>query len=138
MWGGAGQDGTPAGRFARETTDPFAFQGMEDMCPGRCFVSNKRNPMQTCSIKNPDIPRAIRGGAAHGGAARGRAGWDADGSVRPENNRTSYPPDNRREPSWACLWKHEQTNSYVNRWRNKARGYRERSSFLVADQCTDA
>ena len=44
--GGGGLDGTPTGRFAQETTDPFAHQGMEDNCPGRCFIStDKRNPM---------------------------------------------------------------------------------------------
>ena len=44
--GGAGQDGMPAGRFAQETTDPLAYQGIEDNCPERLFGStNKRNPM---------------------------------------------------------------------------------------------
>ena len=30
---GAGQGGTPTGRFAQEAIDPFAFQGIEDNCP---------------------------------------------------------------------------------------------------------
>ena len=30
--GGAGQDGTPTGRFAQETIDPPALQGIEDSC----------------------------------------------------------------------------------------------------------
>ena len=32
-----GQDGTPTSRFAQETTDPLAFQGIEDDCPERFF-----------------------------------------------------------------------------------------------------
>ena len=47
-------------------------------------------------------------------AGRGRAGRDADGSVRQGNNRPSYPPDDRRQPSWAFLWKREQRKPYVN------------------------
>ena len=44
--GGAGQDGTPTGRFAQETTDPLAPQSIEDNCPERLFGStNNRNPM---------------------------------------------------------------------------------------------
>ena len=53
------------------------------------------------------------------GGAGGWAERDADGSVRPENNRPSYSPGHRRKPSWTCLWKHEQTNRYVNRWKTK-------------------
>ena len=41
-----------------------------------------------------------------GGAGRGRAGRDADGFVRPENDRPFYHPDIRRKPSRTCLWKH--------------------------------
>ena len=43
-----------------------------------------------------------RGGARRGGGAwrgrAGRAGRDADGSVRPEYNRPFYPPDHRKNP----------------------------------------
>ena len=56
--------------------------------------------VKTCRIQNPDIPRAGRGGAAHGGAAgRCGVGRDADGSVRPEDNRSFCPPGNRRQLS---------------------------------------
>ena len=65
-----------------------------------------------------------RGGARRGGrAGRGRAGRDSDRSVRPEDKSPPYPPNHRKKPSWGCLWKHEQTNSYLNRWRNKNRGW---------------
>ena len=48
--------------------------------------------MKTCRTQNPDIPRADRGGAAHGGAAaRCGVGRDADGTVRPEDNRPFLP-----------------------------------------------
>ena len=45
--GGAGQDGTPTGRFAQEKTVLFvAFQGIVDNCPERLFGSTeKRTPM---------------------------------------------------------------------------------------------
>ena len=35
--GGAGQDGTHAGRFTEETTDPPAFQIIEENCRGQLF-----------------------------------------------------------------------------------------------------
>ena len=60
--------------------------------------------------------RVGRGGARRDSEARReRAGRDADVSVRPEYNRLLYPPDNRKRKPWACLWKHEQTKSHVNR-----------------------
>ena len=57
-----------------------------------------------------------------GEARRGRAAQDADGSVRQGDNHPSYPPDNRKHFPERVSWKHEQAKSYVNRWRNKARG----------------
>ena len=57
---------------------------------------------------------AVRQG---GGAERGRAGQDADGMVRPGDNRPSLLPGrpaNRRQMSGTILRKHEQTKSYVN------------------------
>ena len=39
---GAGQDGTSTCRFAQETTNLFALQGMEDTC-FECFPQLKRN-----------------------------------------------------------------------------------------------
>ena len=43
---GTGQDRTPTGRFAQDTTDPFAPQGIVDNCPQRLLGStNKGNPM---------------------------------------------------------------------------------------------
>ena len=49
--------------------------------------------VSTCRIQNPNIPRAVRVGAAHGGAGarRGRAEQDADVSSGPEANRQSSP-----------------------------------------------
>ena len=45
--GQAGQDGTLTGRFAQETTDPLAFQGIEDNCPELVFGgTNRRNPSE--------------------------------------------------------------------------------------------
>ena len=44
--GGTGQDRTPTGRFAQDTTVPLAPQGIEDNCPERLLGStNKGNPM---------------------------------------------------------------------------------------------
>ena len=52
-----------------------------------------------------------------------RARRDADGTVRPEDNRPSYSPDDRKIFSWACLGKHERRKSYVT----------ERSTKLALD-----
>ena len=50
-------------------------------------------PRVTCRVQNQDIPRAGRGGVAHGGAAeRGWAGRGADVSVRPADSRPFCPP----------------------------------------------
>ena len=98
--GGAGQDGPPKGRFAQETTDPLAPQGIGDNCPGRRFGSMDKRNIIYCRIRNPDIPRAGRVGAAHGGAAgRGRAGRDADRTVHPGDNRPLHPQRHRRHIS---------------------------------------
>ena len=44
--GRAGQDWTPTGRFAQETTVPLDLKTIEDYGPERLFGSmNKRNPM---------------------------------------------------------------------------------------------
>ena len=64
-----------------------------------------------------------RGGARRsGGAGRGRVGRDADGSVRPGDNRPSCPPGHRRQCFERLFRKREQSKAYVNRWRNKIRG----------------
>ena len=57
-----------------------------------------------------------------GGAGRGRAGLDADGSVCAGHNRPACPPGHRRQLFWTTLRKHEQRNPYVNRWINKTSG----------------
>ena len=76
--------------------------------------------------------RSGRGGARReGGAGRGWAGWDADGSVCPGDNRPSYLPDDRKKLSSACLWKREQRKLYVNRWRNKTSGWPAVYSLFV-------
>ena len=65
---------------------------------------------------------SVWGGARRdGGAGRGRAAENADGTVRPGENRPSYTPDDGRITSWAFRWKHEQRKPYLNRWGNKTR-----------------
>ena len=92
---------------------PFSYKA----CSGRYKI--------TCRVQNPNLPRAGRGGAAHGGAAgrggvgRIRAELNADGSVRPGDNRPVCLLGHRRQLLCMILWKHEQTKSYVNRWVNK-------------------
>ena len=83
--GGAGRDGTPAGRIAQETTDPLApkasnihfLDGSSDARTNEILlifrVQNTEIPR--AGRGGADIPRAGRGGAAHGKAAgRSRAG----------------------------------------------------------------
>ena len=61
-------------------------------------VSRRRN--YACIYSFMDILREDRVAAADGGAAElGGAGRDADGSVRPGDNRPSYPPRHRRKMS---------------------------------------
>ena len=50
----------------------------------------------TGRVQNPDIPRAGRVGAHGGVAGRGRAGPDANRTVRPGDKRPPHPPKNRR------------------------------------------
>ena len=50
----------------------------------------------TCRVQNPDIPRAGRVEAHGGVAGRGRAGLDANRTVRLGDNPSSYPPKHRR------------------------------------------
>ena len=67
--------------------------------------------------------RAARAGG--GGARRGAARWsgmaaggcaqDGGGTMRPGENRPSYPPRHRRHPPWTNLRRHEQKKSHVNR-----------------------
>ena len=139
--------------YPRQLPQLPMIDGVHFLCPGIIFLPHEmfRHPEfhptkiikhpaccnfapgihQTSSFPNLSNPKpghstggSGRGGARRdGGAGRGRAGRDADGSVRLGYNRPSYPPDDRRKPSWACLWKHEQRKSYVNRG-NKARGIR--------------
>ena len=142
---GAGQDRTPTGRSVQETTAhlaPRASRALKNTCPETNVLLNSK-PGHTTGESG-------RGGARwDGGAGRGRAGRDDDGSVCPGNNRPSYSPDDRIQPSWACLWKHEQRKPYVGTkpavddWSItglSAVYLRDhgRSSFPVAGQCTDA
>ena len=55
--------------------------------------------VETCRIPNPDIPQAGRVGARGGVAGRGRAGRDADRTVRLGDKRPSFPPRHRRHLS---------------------------------------
>ena len=76
----------------------------------------------TCRVQNPDILRAGRVGAYSGVAGWGRAGMFANKTVRLGNNIYSHSPKHRRHVVSTSSQKHEQAKSYVNRWRNKARG----------------
>ena len=61
-----------------------------------------------------------RGGARRdGGARRGQ-----DGTLpRRFDNRPCFPPDDRKNMFWACLWKHEEIIFYLNRRGSKIRGW---------------
>ena len=66
------------------------------------------------------MPRAGRGGLAHGGAARRCAvEWDADETIRKEDNRPFCSPGYRKQLSWTSLRKHEQRKHYIKRWGDK-------------------
>ena len=79
----------------------------------------------TCRIQNPNIPRAVRVGAAHGGAAR-RGGTEQN---RTPKSRVAQKPtlplalqgivDNCSERPFASK---KKGFFNVNGWRNKTRG----------------
>ena len=83
--------------------------------------------LQSWRIRNPNIPRAGRVEAAHGGAAgRGGAGRDRTGRRRigsPWRQPCFVSPRHRRQLFWTILGKNEHRKSYVNRWRNKSSGW---------------
>ena len=97
----AGQDGVPTGRFAQETTIPFAPKPSE---ASRTSVLNDPSEARTieilcettCRIQNPDIPRAGRVEAHGRTAGRGRSGLDVDRTIRPGDKRPSYPTRHRK------------------------------------------
>ena len=68
-----------------------------------------------------EVPNRTRG-ARVGNPVEVHVPPDIEGSVRPGDNRPPYHPDDRRKPSWTCLWKYEQKKPHVNRWRKKSRG----------------
>ena len=69
---------------------------------------------RSCGVQNPEIPQA-RPSDAKRGAAAGRG--DRGGAQRCAQGTTFRfrLPDQRKQPSWTFLRKHEQTKSYVNR-----------------------
>ena len=87
----------------------------------RPAMRSNKTACGTCRIQNLDIPLGRRDGAHGGLAGRGRAGLDANITVRPGNKPPPHPPKHRRHVS-SSPQKHEQAKSYVNRWRNKTRG----------------
>ena len=97
-WHGAGQ-GRPergeaaAGRCTQENAAHLAPQGTGHKPPGRPSEgTDKRNPVITnriCRIRNPDTPRAGRGGA----------GPDAVGTAGPGDTRPARHPGHRRQLS---------------------------------------
>ena len=104
-WGGAGQGEAGQSEAGQGGGRPGAGQGgAERFCQGIIFH------FEICQIQRPAVPRAGRCGAGSawrgGGAGRGRAGRNADASVRPSDNRPPYSPDDRKNP-WAWRWKHE-------------------------------
>ena len=88
------------------------------------------------SLSNPKpghtTGRSGRGGARRGG--EGRRGWvgrDAVGSIQPG----ILPSSESKTLSWTCLRKHEQTKSYLNRWRNEIRGWSAGPRALFVPGC---
>ena len=92
------------------------------------------------SSPNPDIPRAGRGGAAHSGAQRGRSGGEADGSVRPGDNRPPFA----LQDSWASQktflndFSETRTKEILCSSAKRPRTWSTAPPTLAADQCTDA
>ena len=85
-----------------------------------CMIPQTISRTDACRVQTPDIPQAGRYGR------RGRAGTGSTGRRRDCLRRRKQPllPSRRWKITfWVCLWKHEQRKPYVNRWRNKTRGW---------------
>ena len=80
---------------------------------------------KTCRVQNPEMPQAVRDGAGRGGAGRGGA-WRGGSRRRrvcsPRRQPSLLHPRESKTTVLDDLQKHEQTESYVNRWRNKNHG----------------
>ena len=79
-------------------------------------LSNRKTRHTTSGLTWDGARRGI-------GAGRGQVARNAEGSVRLEENRSTYPPRHRTHMSWTSSQKHKQAKSYINRWRNKNRGW---------------
>ena len=92
------------------------------------------------NLSNP-TPEHTKGGSRRGGARRGGgAGQGRTGRRRvasPRRHPSPLPPQgfsragHRIQLSWTFLRKHEQTKSYVNRWRNTTSGWRAVDERLI-------
>ena len=100
-----------------------------------CRISFLENCYQLFSnLSNPKPGHTTSGsgrGALRGGG--GRAGLDANRTVRLGDKPPSYSPKHRRHVAWTTLQKHEQAKSYVNRWRNKTRGWQPVHNRFIRD-----
>ena len=100
--GGAGQDGTPTGLFAQDTTVPRTLYRASKTRILNVFPEARTSEVlckPTCRIQNPDTPRAGRVGRRTAGrlGGAGPAGWDADRFVRAGHNCLSCLPGHRRQ-----------------------------------------
>ena len=97
-------------RFTNKIVCSCFRRDVVDSSIGRADKSNKTptkpKPGHTLGVSGP-------GGARTGRMGRGRVG-------SPRRQPFFNSPANGRQPSWACLWKHDQWKPYVNRWRYKA------------------
>ena len=97
-----------------------AANNLESLFPGpskhdHSFLAQRKPETVSWDLSNPKPGHTTdgtgQGGAwRDGGAGRGGAGWNADGPVRPGDDRPSHPPDYCRKLPWACPQKHEQRN----------------------------
>ena len=141
--GRGGAHGTPTVRSAQVNRPlcPPGLPGIVYNCP--CIFSEARRyeilfkPYLSSPKPGHTTGGSGRGGARRdGGVGRRRARQDADGTVRPRDNRPSYPPDDRGKPPWACLWKHEQRKTtYKPMGGNKIRGLSAGRKALFVPGC---
>ena len=123
--------------FSKKATYVWVHPQSDDICHFQWLVESKTGTL------NKRVGSAQH--TADGGAGRSWANQGADIPVGPEGNRPSSPPENHERMLGTSLRKHEQRESYVNRWRNKTSGWQavylqdgKRSSLLAVDQRTDS
>ena len=122
--GGARSRARRSGALQQEDYLPIRFQRLR-IQPSWTFLRKHKCRSSSQQLSSPKPGHTTGGTGRRTAGRRGEARTARTGRRRvgsPRRHPFSYIPGDRRKPSWACFWKHEQRKPYANRWRNKTRG----------------